>query len=135
IPFALAEMQETTGRELVAQTLEKVSPQPQLVRTESGRIPFFAVHVVDGNESRFSAHRQPHIAVRQFNVDLVTKRIQALPLFLRVGFSHSRILVDTSDTHLVKKLHFAFTDQTRNGSGRLRFRRSGQRYVPFTSEQ
>ena len=127
-------MQETAGRKLVTQTLEKFSTQSQLVRTESSRIPLFAIHVVDRHESRFSAHGQPHIAGRQFIVDLVAKRIQALPLFFRVGFGHARIFMDARNTHLMNKLHFTFADETRNGSSRLRLGRGSQRDMSFTGE-
>ena len=47
----------------------------------------------------------------QFIVDLVAKRIQALPLFFRVGFGHARIFMDARNTHLMNKLHFTFADE------------------------
>src|SRR5437764_702141 len=55
-------MQETAGRKMATQALEKFSSQPELGRTESRGVPLFAIHVVDRNESGLAAHREPHVS-------------------------------------------------------------------------
>ena len=65
IPLALSEMQQAAGRELLLQALDQGPGQPALPGTESGEVPFGAVHVVDGHERRLAAHREPHVAGRR----------------------------------------------------------------------
>ena len=128
-------MEKTAGCKLSTQALEEISSQTQLVGTESGRIPFVAIHVVDRNESWFSAHRQANVTGGKFIVDPVSDFTQAVPLVLGVGLGDARIFMDARDTHLMEKLHLTFTDETRNGSGGLRLGRCSQWYVSFTCEQ
>jgi hypothetical protein len=68
------EMQEAIRTKCVAKSAEEILAHPELCGTERSRVPFFAVHVVDRNERRLSAHREPHVAASEFIIDEVPDR-------------------------------------------------------------
>src|SRR5204862_1548137 len=123
------EMKEPTWSKTLPQTLQKIACKTLFVRTDSRGVPLFTLHVVDGNECRFASHRQPDITGNEFVVDLVADLTQTLPPFFRIWLRDTRIFMDARHTHLVDKLHFAWTDHARDGRGRPRFRGGGKRNV------
>ena len=104
-------------------------------RSQRGRVPLLAVHVVDGNEGGLATHRQADIAGDQFLVNALAQLVKPLPLFLRVGLGDARGLEDARDPHFVVKLHFAGADQAGDRRRRARFGSCRQRDVPFPRKQ
>ena len=118
IPFPLSEMQQTAGRKLLLQALDQDSGQLALPGTEGGKVPFGAVHVVDGHERRFAAHREPHVAAGKLTVDVVAAGFDGLPLLLGVRLRHARRFVDPPHGHLVAELLFTFVHAHRSAARR-----------------
>ena len=74
IPFALTVVQQAAGGKAVAQASNERIAERALRRSDRGGRPLLGVHVVDRNERRLAAHRQPHVAFAQRVVDAVAER-------------------------------------------------------------
>ena len=66
IPFALAEVQQAARGKRSRSRWISLRRERALVGPERGGVPFRLVDVVDGDERRFAAHRQPHVALGEF---------------------------------------------------------------------
>ncbi len=135
IPFALSEMQQTAGCKLLLQTLDQDPGQPALPGTESGEVPFGAVHVVDGHERRLASHREPHVAAGKLPVDVVAARVDGPPLLLGVRLRHARRFVDPPHGHLVAELHLALVHSAGHRRGADVAGRRRERDVAFAGEE
>ncbi len=80
IPFALTVVQKSSTGKSVAQFLDQDFRQPPFVRSDGSGIPFFAFHVVDGNEGRFATHCQTHVAFAETLGDFLSEFIDGRPL-------------------------------------------------------
>ncbi len=79
---------------------EQVAGQAALVRAHRLRFPLGAFHVVDRDERRLAAHREPHVACAEFIVHVVASGVDRVPLLVGVGLRYARVLVDARDFHL-----------------------------------
>src|SRR5215468_3114990 len=128
-------MQKTARRKMSSQTFEENPRKAQFFGSQRRSVPFFSVHVIDGNESGLSSHRESDISGSKLCVDLVAEFAHGRPLRFGIRFRDSRILVNPGHVHFVKELHFTGADETGYRSGRWRFRCSGQRDVALTRQQ
>ena len=75
IPLALAEVHEARRRRSAAFSRHSSSAATQpLGRSERRRVPLGGVRVVDRDERRLAAHRQPHVAALRGRVDGAAER-------------------------------------------------------------
>lgn len=100
-----------------------------------GSVPFGAVRVVDGDEGRFAAHGQAHIAFKQVGIDLPPQCLDRPPLFIGVGLGDTWRFPDSLDRHFVAELRLARFDQTTDRRRRGRIGTARQRNMPFPGEQ
>ena len=135
IPLALGVVQEAIGRETVTQLFQQPASQLALGRTTGSHGPLGAIHIVDGDKGRFTAHGQAHIARTQLLIDGVAERFNRLPLFFGIGLGDPRILVDARDVHLEAELGLALVGIAGDRCSARRGWRTGQRNMALASEQ
>ncbi len=135
VPLALAKVQEAALAVLVAQLVDKLLGIDALGGAQRLGVPFRRVAVVDGDEGGLAAHRQPHVAGREFAVHLLAELQHVGPLFVVVGLGHARRLVDARDAHLVVELHLALVDTAADGRCAARRGRGRQRDMAFAGHQ
>src|SRR6185436_7292194 len=104
----LPEMQQSSGSELVLDALQQLGRHAPLGWPNGRCVPLLGVHVIDGNERRLTAHREPHVARSQIFIDLIAERRDLSPLLLRVWLRYARFLANSCHAHRVLKLHFAW---------------------------
>ena len=92
-------MEQRAGRETLLQSPLQRRSQFKLSGGQRGVVPLLPVHVIDGDESRFSALRKPHIAGHEFAVDLAAERFDGLPLPHGVRLGHARVFAYARDAH------------------------------------
>jgi len=83
-------MQQRAGRKFASQPFDEFTGQDALLMRHGGEVPFRPVGVVKGNERRLAAHRQAHVVFLQVGVNRLAEHLDALPLFLGVGFGDAR---------------------------------------------
>ena len=135
IPLALAEVQQRTGSEPVAQFVNKVHREPSFVRSECAGGPFGAIGIVDRNESGLAAHGQADVARAQFLVHAVTERDDFLPLLFAVRAGDARRFEDPVHGHLVREFRLARVESAGNRRGAAGVGRAGERDVTFAGEE
>ena len=135
IPFALTEMRNAAGRETVPQAFQQAVGQFPLLFAQRIGVPLRAIHVIDGDKGWFAALGETDIAFRQLPVDLVPQCLHGLPLRVRIGTGHARILMDAGDGHLHIQsglAHRGHADDRRCRGGQ---RGHGQGDMPFSGQQ
>ena len=85
IPLSLAEVRQPKRRVLLLEPVIDLDGEPPLVRPHRRGVPFGAVRIIDGNECRFAAHGQAHVAGQQLRIDGVAELLDFRPLLLGVG--------------------------------------------------
>src|SRR5689334_10324574 len=111
-------MQQTTRRELAAQSTNQVARPGTLLDRVGGKVPFGPVRIVDRNKCRLATHGKPDVVFLEVHVDGFAQSVDRLPLLLTVGSSNARGLKNTGDAHFMMEASFAFVDGT--GDGRRR---------------
>src|SRR5262245_34165745 len=101
-------MQQSAWRHSIPEPVEKPLSQDSFLRSERGRVPFGAIHVIDRYEGRLTAHREAHIRSRNLFINRPPQRVDRFPLVFRIWQSDTWILVDARNPHLVGELHLAF---------------------------
>ena len=98
-------------------------------------VPLRAVHVVDRDEGRLAAHREPDVARLECRSTTAAEQVDALELVRRVGRGHPRVLVHPADdvVELHRRLGRVGPAGDRRRLGRLRRRR--QRDVALARQQ
>ena len=127
-------VEQSARGEPVLQSAQQISGELPFADRHRRRVPFRALRIVDGDESRLSAEGQPDIAGREVAIDLLAYLQDPLPLFFGVGSGHPRALVDPGDPHLVHELGFAGVDGPGNRSRRAGFGGAGQGDVTFAGQ-
>ncbi|SQI44402.1 Uncharacterised protein [Serratia plymuthica] len=120
-------MHQPGGGVALTHTLEQLGGTQALGWPQSVGIPFIAVRIVDGDERRLAAHRQMNAVGLQIAVNPIAERVDGLPLFLAVGFGHTRHFVHAGNGHQVLKFAFALINRTadRGGTGSSGVQASG----------
>ena len=72
IPFTLSEMQQSAGRPGFLQAPKEDPGKLLFLFAHGGELPFFTVHVIDGNKRGFAAHGKSDIFAVQIFIDAVT---------------------------------------------------------------
>ena len=135
IPLSLSEMPQPLRRIVFLEPRQQFTRQHPLALTQRLGVPLDAVAIIDRHESGFPALRQAHIADGQLAVDLVSQRLDLLPLLVAVGQRYARGFPFAPHAHRMLELHLAFGKTTADGSGRTRLRRAGQRNVALAGQQ
>src|SRR5262249_586180 len=104
IPFALAIMQECSGRKSAAKTFEEIAGEDALPLRQSRKVPFGTVGVVDGNEGWLSAHGEADVALVEVGIDGAAEAVDLDPLFFGVRPGDARRFLDARDLHFVMHL-------------------------------
>ncbi len=104
------------------------------MRSERAAGPLGRVDIVNGDEGRFTAHREPYVPIQQVGVDLLTESRDGLPMFLAIRLGHPRRFKDPVNRHLVEEFSVTVIDKAGNGSGAACVGRACQRDVPFSRE-
>src|SRR4029434_6707026 len=89
----------------------------------------------DRYERGLTAHREPHVAVAQLRVDVVTKAQHAGPLVFGVGLRYARFLDDARDAHRVLEHGLAWVERAGDGSCERRLRTACERKVSLAREK
>ncbi len=131
IPLPLSIVEQAALAKFLAQAKQEFARHAFLSRSQRRRVPLFALHVVDGDERGFAAHRQAHITCDKLLVDALSQLVEALPLFLGVRLGNAGGLEDARDPHFVMKLHLAGAHQPRNRRRRARLGCCRQGNMPF----
>ncbi len=118
IPLAGSKMEQCAGREPGSQPLDQPPRELALFRAHGGVVPLFAVHIVDGDEGRLTAHGQPDVVLPNLGVHVVTQSVDALPLRVGIGKRDPRILMDARDRHFMNELDFARAHAAAHRRGR-----------------
>jgi hypothetical protein len=100
-------MQQSAGRHPLPHSIEQTLGQLALLRSQRGRIPLLAVHVVDRHEGRLAAHGQADVAGTDFRVHLMAQRVDPPPLIRRVRQRNARVLRDPRHRHRMAEAHLA----------------------------
>jgi len=100
IPLALAVVQKATGGEAVAQPADQLVRECALLRPDGFGVPFLAFEVVDRDEGRLAAHRQPHVSGRERRIDPVAERIERRPGLVGEGLGDARMLGCARNPHV-----------------------------------
>ena len=69
-------MQQAARRKARPQFSDEIVGKAALGRTDRGDIPFRRFQIVDGDEGRLPAHRQPHVAGFQVGIDLLAELVE-----------------------------------------------------------
>ena len=134
---------EAARREPRAQPPRQLVGQPPLAVAERGDVPLGRVAVVDGDEGRLAAHRQPDVVALEIAVDPRAERIDGRPLVVAVGLGDPRCLDNPLDAHregrrLLDLVVLLLRVEGERAADRRRRRRpggGGQRDVPLPGEQ
>jgi len=105
-------MRETLRGVAIAQPVIDSRRQAALGRSECGSVPFLAIRIVDRDEGRLPARRQPHVAALELPVDALSELLDRAPLRLRVRLGHARRLPHARDRHAVLEFDLAVIDGT-----------------------
>ncbi|MCY1508738.1 hypothetical protein D9M68_430580 [compost metagenome] len=100
IPLALAIVQETAGREAFAQAADQRVRLLALGWADRVSVPLLGLEVVDRNEGRLAAHRQPYVVFLEHAIDLFTERVQGFPAFVGERLGDARMFRDTCHLHV-----------------------------------
>ena len=143
VPLALAEMQKGTRSESISEPLQQCDPLASLLWPQGGPIPLRGVPIIHADESRLSAHRQPHVPFAQIEVDLPAECVDGVPLLFGVRLGHPRCFVDPGDGHpdfeslfdFVVVVPFRPRIRPAHRRGRLRVGGAGQGDMPLGRHQ
>ena len=135
VPLPLPVVQQRARGEPLLQPAKQHAGQLALLRAERRRVPLVAVHVVDRDERRLPAHRQPDVAGRERGVHTLPERVDRLPLLVGVRLGDARRLVDPPHVHLVLERGLALVHGAGNRRGAERLWRRGQRQVTLACQQ
>ncbi len=128
-------MGQAAWGETAAQPAQQSGAELPLGRTQRGHGPFRAVHLVDGDEGRLSAHGQPDVTLAQVVVDPMAEGLDGRPLGGRVGFGDARRLAHAGDAHVMGEADLARLDDAGNRGGAAGVGGAGQRDVAFAGQQ
>ena len=98
-------------------------------------VPLGAFHVVDRDEGRLAAHRQPHVERVQPRIDLVAELLDGRPLLFGVRLGDARGVGDARDRHLDREIDARTVDAAGDRRGRVGTGRGRQRQMSFAREQ
>ena len=135
VPLALAEVRKTVRRIALLQPVVQVRRVAALRGSKRGRVPLVTVRIVDRDEGRLTAHREPHVLSREVGIDDLAERIDRAPLSVCIRLGHARRFPDASHAHLMLELGLAFVDGARDRRRLRRLRRTGERNMPLSGEQ
>ena len=135
VPFSLAEVQEPAGCETVSKAADQSVGDLALLRTHGCRIPLLALEVVDRDECRLAAHRQPHVTIAQRLVNLLSQRIERPPRILVERLGDAGVLRHPVDAHVEGEVDLG---EARHAADRRRvavMRCRGQRNMALARQQ
>ncbi len=135
VPFALPIVDQPARCEPRLQPLDQVVGPAALERTHRLGVPLGPFAVVDRDEGRLAADRQPDVALDQTLVDLMARRQDLLPLLLAVGLGHPRLLEDAAHAHRHVELDLAGIDGPGDRCRGLRVGGAGEGNVALVGEQ
>ena len=135
VPFALAEMQQRSGREPACELAEQHARQPPLLGPQRQRIPLRSVHVVDRHEGRLAAHGEPQVVLADVVFDRLADLEQRGPLLLGVGLGRTRRLAHARHRHRMLELDLGLLDCAFDRRGARWLGRAGEGNVAFAGQQ
>ncbi len=135
IPLALPRVEEAALGESLGKAAQQHLGQLPLFRRQCRVIPFRAIHVVDRNERGFAALRQPHVVVREIQVDLPSERVNRLPLRLGVGLGDPWVLVHARNAHREIERDRARIGEADHGRRVAGIRGTGERQMAFAGKK
>ncbi len=135
VPFSLAAMKETAGREAVAKTADQLIRQSALGRTDRRGVPFSGLIIVDRDKGRLAAHCEANVLTDKVCIDPFAQCIERIPSLIGERIGDAWRLVDARDLHLKGKVRIGRFHTARNRRCRPEMRRGRQRKVPLPTHQ
>ena len=128
-------MQESSGRETVAQAPDEPVGELALGRADGVGVPFARFEIVDRDEGRLAAHGEPHIVGDELLVHLLAESVERLPGLFRKRLGDARMLGDPFDAHVEVEIDIGETRQARDRRGVAIVGRRGERNMAFPGQE
>ena len=135
VPLALAVVQQARRRVALAQAADQIVGALALGGADRGGVPLLGLVIVDRDEGRLAAERQPHVAGCQIGIDFLAQLVERGPGLVGERQRDARLLVDAGDLHLEGERHLGRIDAAGDRRGRAVMRRRADRQMALAAEQ
>lgn len=123
-------MQKAARREARAQAADQIVTERALGRADGVCVPFRRLEIVDRDESRLAAHREPNILRGEIAVDLLAEIVEPRPGLIGEGLRDARRLADAPHAHIEREFDLGKARTARDRRRGAIMRRGGDRNVP-----